>query len=207
MIGRSIIFRDITNRKNIEKILWQVNHQLEDKLVQIETLKDNLRELSIRDALTGLFNRRYIEEIFSREVARAKREGRPLSVVILDLDHFKAINDEFGHCRGDDCLRAMGEAFREHFRDSNITCRYGGDEFMVMMPNSTAEDALRRIEVFRQLSTDLIQERAAGLPAVTFSAGIATYPVHAETTHDLFRIADQTLYLAKARGRNRTLLP
>ena len=207
LTGRSVIFRDITHRKNIEAALWQANSELGEKLLQIETLKDELRELSIRDALTGLFNRRYIEEIFTLEIGRAKREGYPLTLVILDLDLFKMVNDQFGHARGDDVLRAMGDAFRKNFRGSDIACRYGGDEFMLMMPTSSARDAFRRIESFRHVCAGLHKEQGADLPPISFSAGIATYPEHAESTQELFRIADQTLYLAKTQGRNRTCLP
>ena len=205
--GRAIIFRDISHRKEIERALWQANQELEERLRQIETLQEEMREQSIRDALTGLFNRRYIEEIFAHEVSRAQREAHPLSIIILDLDHFKEINDQFGHSCGDDALRAMGAALQTHFRGGDIACRYGGDEFMLIMPDSAAGDAFRRIEVFRQVCTDLLHEYASGLPPVTFSAGVASYPVHAETTPELVRIADQTLYRAKAQGRNRTLMP
>ncbi len=207
LAGRLIILRDITPRKNIERALSQANRELEEKLLLIEGLKDELREQSIRDALTGLFNRRYIEEIFTREVARAQRSDSPLSVVIVDLDHFKEINDRYGHTCGDDLLRAMGIAFQTHFRGGDIACRYGGDEFMVIMPESAAADAFQRIESFRLLCNGMLQERSAGLPPVTFSAGVASYPAHAANTPELFRIADQTLYRAKNEGRNRTSLP
>lgn len=206
-IGKSVVLRDVTHLKKIERELQKTNHQLEEKLAQIERLKDELREQSIHDALTGLFNRRYLEEIFQREIARAERGNYPLSLVIIDIDHFKELNDTCGHAQGDNLLRSLGERFRTHFRIGDISCRYGGDEFVLLMPHSSAENAYRRVEAFREVCSALSREAAEGAPAVTFSAGIAAYSLHAKNTDELFCIADQALYQAKAQGRNRVCLP
>jgi diguanylate cyclase (GGDEF)-like protein len=205
--GKTIVLRDITRRKNAEKALQTAYHQLEEKLEQIQKLQDELRDQSIRDALTGLFNRRYIDEIFTGEVARAERENYPLSLIIIDIDHFKDINDTYGHSRGDELLRKLGRAFRTHFRISDIVCRYGGDEFTLIMPNSTEEDALKRIESFRQVYDQFSFDQTNARFNITFSAGTCTFPTHAKSSEDLFRIADQMLYQAKAMGRNRTCSP
>jgi len=205
--GKSVILRDITHRKKIEDELQRTNDQLKEKLEQIEKLKDKLRDQSIRDALTGLFNRRYLDEIFPNEFARAERENYPLCLIILDIDHFKEFNDTCGHAHGDSLLRQLGAAFRKHFRISDIPCRYGGDEFIIIMPQSISESALQRIEVFRRVCETLSLEQPEGVPPMTFSAGIAAFPEHAQTAGELFRLADQTLYRAKELGRNRTCLP
>jgi len=205
--GKTIVLRDITRRKNSETALQTAYHQLEERLEQIQKLQDELRDQSIRDALTGLFNRRYIDEIFAGEVARAERENHLLSLIIIDLDHFKEINDTYGHARGDECLRKLGRAFRAHFRISDIVCRYGGDEFILIIPHSSVEDAFQRIEAFRQAQHQILFDAPEAALQITFSAGICTYPTHAKTSEDLFRIADQMLYHAKANGRNQTCAP
>jgi diguanylate cyclase (GGDEF)-like protein len=207
LAGKAIILHEITRLKKTEKELQEAKRQLEEKLTQIERLKDNLRDESIHDALTGLFNRRYVEEILENEVTRARRGGYPLAFVVLDIDHFKQINDAYGHSQGDELLRALGTAFRGHFRMGDIPCRYGGDEFLLLMPHSSASDALIRIESFRRVCRDLLQKHQADAPPITFSAGIAAYPAHAAAAQDLFGVADQALYQAKERGRNQTCLP
>jgi diguanylate cyclase (GGDEF)-like protein/PAS domain S-box-containing protein len=205
--GKSVILRDVTHHKKIEKELQQTNDQLKEKLAQIEKLKDKLRDQSIRDALTGLFNRRYLDEIFDLEFARAEQENYPLCLLILDIDHFKEFNDIRGHTHGDSLLRKLGTALGKHFRMSDIPCRYGGDEFIIIMTHSISESAFQRIEDFRQICKTLSLEQPQGVPPVTFSAGIAAYPEHEQTAEGLFRLADQTLYRAKEMGRNRTCLP
>lgn len=205
--GKMIILRDVTHHKKIENELKRTNDQLKEKLAQIEKLKDKLRDQSIRDALTGLFNRRYLDEIFTLEFTRAEQENYPLCLLILDIDHFKEFNDTWGHAHGDTLLRKLGAAFCKHFRMSDIPCRYGGDEFIIIMPHSISESALQRIEEFRQFCEALSLEQPQGAPPVTFSAGIAAYPEHAQTAEELFRLADQVLYRAKEIGRNRTCLP
>lgn len=207
LTGKSIVFRDITSHKNTERALQQVNQQLEEKLVQIEKLKDELRDQVIRDELTGLFNHRYLGEVFSRELAQAARGGYPLSVVIIDLDHFKEHNDTYGHMHGDDLLRTLGGILRTQFRAGDIACRYGGDEFILIMPNSPLEDTFQRVEGLHLVCQYLSLDRPDDKTSITFSAGIATYPTHAKSTDDLLRIADRALYKAKSLGRNRTCFP
>jgi PAS domain S-box-containing protein len=121
--GKLVILRDVTHHKKIENELQQTNDQLKEKLAQIEKLKDKLRDQSIRDALTGLYNRRYLDEALAREFARAERESYPLCLLIFDIDHFKEFNDICGHTHGDSLLRTLGSALGKHFRMSDIPCR------------------------------------------------------------------------------------
>ncbi len=167
-------------------------------------LAEKLRDQSIRDPLTGLFNRRFMQESLERELHRAKRKKRPVAVVFLDLDHFKRFNDTFGHDAGDAVLREMAEAFRKHFRGDDIICRYGGEEFAVILPESSAQDAMKRTAALREELKKLsIQNRGQTLDRVTISVGIAAFPEHGQTAEELLHIADQCLYQSKAEGRDR----
>jgi diguanylate cyclase (GGDEF)-like protein/PAS domain S-box-containing protein len=169
-------------------------------------LRDSLRDQSIRDPLTGLFNRRFMEECLDRELLRAVRKNRALAIIFLDVDHFKRFNDTYGHDAGDEVLRAMGDFFRVHFRGDDVICRYGGEEFAIILPESTAQDAAVRAELLRTAAKNLrITHRGKNLEAVTVSAGIAGYPEHAGTADGLLQAADASLYEAKAKGRDRVV--
>jgi len=166
-------------------------------------LHETLRDQSIRDPLTGLFNRRFMEEALGRELQRAKRRSHSLVVVFLDLDHFKRFNDISGHDAGDTVLRSMAGLFRQHFRGDDIVCRYGGEEFAFILPESSAEDAAKRVEELRQLAKGhKIAYKEQVLDAVTFSVGIAAYPEDGLTGQELLGIADSCLYESKANGRD-----
>jgi len=165
---------------------------------------ETLRDQSIRDPLTGLFNRRFLQESLDREWERAKRKKLPLSVVILDLDHFKRFNDVCGHDAGDAILRSMAELFLQHYRREDVVCRYGGEEFAIILPEASAKDAAKRCEELRVSARKLeVVHKGRTLDPVTFSIGIAAYPEHASTVEELLRIADACLYKSKSRGRNR----
>jgi len=166
-------------------------------------LRETLRDQSIRDSLTGLFNRRFLEEALDRELQRAKRKNHSLAVVFLDLDHFKRFNDIYGHDAGDTVLRSMAGFFRQHFRGDDIVCRYGGEEFAFILPESSAKDAAKRVEELRQIAKmHKITCKEQVLDTVTFSAGIAAYPENGLTGEELFRTADTCLYESKAKGRD-----
>jgi diguanylate cyclase (GGDEF)-like protein len=172
-------------------------------------LRETLTVQSTRDPLTGLFNRRFMEESLERETRRAAREGKPLSVLMLDLDHFKPFNDAYGHGAGDELLRALGGFLRTHTRADDVACRYGGDEFTVILPNASVENATRRAEALRLGARNaqvLGRDRAAGSSAtqepVTISVGIAAYPEHGSTAEELLRAADAALFAAKRSGRD-----
>jgi diguanylate cyclase (GGDEF)-like protein len=170
-------------------------------------LRETLREQSIRDPLTGLFNRRFMQESLNKELQRAKRKNRLLSLLFLDLDHFKRFNDVFGHDAGDSVLQSMADIFRMHFRSEDIICRYGGEEFAVILPESSVHDAVKRAEALRLATKDLkLVHRGVLLDPVTLSIGIAGFPENGENAQDLLDGADKSLYESKANGRDRVTL-
>ena len=133
--GRLIVFRDVTDRKEVEKDLRYAMDRMQTQLIEIGLLQSQLREQAIRDALTNLFNRRYLEETLERELARAARELYPLCMVMIDIDHFKDVNDTHGHEAGDLVLRALAEMVTKQSRQGDFVCRFGGEEFVLVMPN------------------------------------------------------------------------
>jgi diguanylate cyclase (GGDEF)-like protein/PAS domain S-box-containing protein len=169
-------------------------------------LREKLREEAIHDPLTGLCNRRYLEENLARELYRARRRNSPLCVAMLDLDQFKHLNDTFGHDAGDALLRQLGQMLREKLRKSDIACRYGGDEFVLVLPDSSLADAQRRVEQIRVLVKEL-QIRHGGplLDTITVSAGVAGTPVHNSTAAELIHAADNAMYAAKQAGGDRVV--
>lgn len=205
LTGRVVVLRDTTDHMRSQEIIQHANQQLRAQLDEINQLQTNLREQAIRDALTGLFNRRYLDETLEREVARAVRDQSSLSIIILDVDYLKEINDQYGHAAGDCALQSLGLILSTQTRMGDIACRYGGDEFVVLMPDAKVENAIHRAESW------LIALRNApivfkNLPLhLTFSAGVAMYPLHGATADELMRAADKALYLAKTSGRNRVI--
>ncbi len=201
--GRLLILRDVTAQKNAEMELQEANQQLRTQLYEINVLQDNLREQAIRDPLTGLYNRRFLNEILELELVRARQEDLPVSLVMLDLDCFKAFNDTFGHIAGDDMLKKLGEILRKETRYGDFACRFGGEEFIIVMPGAPLKAALKRAEEWR-ISYAKAKVRSGTLNLRnTFSAGVAAFPMHAKKSDDLLKAVDQALYLAKSSGRNR----
>ena len=167
-------------------------------------LRDTLRQQSIRDPLTGLYNRRFLEEYLVHERVRATRKNRPLSVIMLDIDHFKRFNDTFGHDAGDAILRRMGLVLQGHVRGSDIACRIGGEEFALLLPEAPLPIAYQRAENILDTVRRLqIKHRGQVLGAITVSLGVAAFPKHGETPEALIRAADRALYQAKEGGRNK----
>jgi diguanylate cyclase (GGDEF)-like protein len=166
-------------------------------------LRERLRRQSVRDELTGLHNRRYMEESLDRELFRARRVSGTLSLALLDLDQFKSINDKRGHDAGDELLKAMSQIFRTVLRAGDIICRYGGDEFLFVMPSIRLQAALERVgEVCAAVQNAVVWHRGQQLPRVSASAGIVMYPDHGETAAQLLSAADAAMYRAKLRGGN-----
>jgi diguanylate cyclase (GGDEF)-like protein len=164
-----------------------------------------LREQAIRDPLTGLFNRRYLQETLEREFSRARRENLAISILIMDIDHFKQINDTFGHQAGDYILQKFGKLLQECVRLEDIVCRYGGDEFVVVMPNANVAAACERAEQIRiTFHAQCISFEDHELHA-TLSLGTAAYPKHGSSAEEVLSNADQALYQAKQAGRNQTV--
>ena len=167
-------------------------------------LRQNLRDLSVRDPLTGLFNRRYLSESLGREIARCHRRGLPLSVLAFDLDHFKAFNDNFGHAAGDAILVAFARVLAGASRGEDIACRQGGEEFVLICPEMDREVAFRRAGKLRaQLATLEVVHEGRRLPPLTTSIGLALLPQNGTTGRELLAAADGALYEAKRLGRNR----
>jgi len=165
-------------------------------------LQEMLRNQVIRDPVTGLFNRRYMTESLEREVHRARRSGSPLGIVMLDVDNFKPFNDRFGHEAGDRLLRTLGEFLRTRTRGQDIACRYGGDEFTVILPGASLDVTGRRAEELRR-EFKRLRPLEPTLEPVTLSMGVATFPGQGSTWEDVLREADAALYRAKHAGRDR----
>ncbi|MBD1834462.1 diguanylate cyclase [Cyanobacteria bacterium FACHB-472] len=166
-------------------------------------LRETLKNQSIRDPLTGLFNRRYMEESLEREMRRAERNQQSLSIIMLDVDHFKRFNDTFGHEAGDMVLRELGQFLQGMIRASDTACRYGGEEFMLLLPEASIEIAGQRAEQLRLGAKHLnLEHRREPLGVVTLSLGIACFPQHGNTADAVIRAADAALYRAKAGGRD-----
>lgn len=171
---------------------------------EILRLQGQLREMALHDPLTGLYNRHYMEETLSRELARAAREKYPVSFIMIDIDHFKTVNDAVGHAAGDEVLQALASQLRGGTRASDILYRYGGEEFLAVLPKAKSEFALRAAEKWRVGFRDSPAVLAsAGVP-VTISCGIASFPDDGDIASDLVARADQALYKAKAAGRDQS---
>ncbi len=169
-------------------------------------LKESLRQQSIRDALTGLFNRRYMEETLERELSRAEREEKPVSVIMFDIDHFKQFNDLSGHDAGDALLRELGIFLNKSVRGGDIVCRYGGEEFLAVLPSADVENARERAEELRLgVKNMLVYHLGKPLAKCTISLGVATFPTNARDSETLLKAADTALYRAKNEGRDRVV--
>ncbi|MBW4649457.1 MAG: diguanylate cyclase [Kastovskya adunca ATA6-11-RM4] len=202
LTGRLVVLRDITQRYLAETKLRSANERLQTQLLEIEALQVKLREQAIRDGLTGLFNRRYFEETLPKELARAAQGKYPLAIILMDIDYFKKINDTFGHQGGDRVLKVFGNVLRRHTRFSDMACRYGGEEFVLALPNMPWEQACQCAEQIRLSFQVLGVESGEQEIFATVSVGLAMFPDDGETSDDLLQLADKALYAAKADGRN-----
>lgn len=170
---------------------------------ELEKLVSQLQALSVTDWLTGLKNHGYFFDRLAEELERARRYGRPLAVIMADLDDFKAVNDAFGHAAGDTVLRAMGDVFRTQLREVDIACRIGGEEFGLIMPETGADGAVQAAERIRMA---VERQQVGGMGKVTISLGVAVFPEHAQHRDELMEVADRALYQAKREGKNCTRL-
>lgn len=170
-------------------------------------LRESLRAQSIRDPVSGLFNRRYLDETLPREIHRASRDGRNLGIIMCDLDRFKAFNDTYGHAAGDTLLRSFGELVARVVRAGDIACRYGGDEFVLILLDTSLETAERRAELLlREFRRIVIQYGDMFLNPGALSLGVGAFPAHGASAAALLRVADEALYKAKGEGGNRAVL-
>jgi len=190
--GRTVLINlmiDVTERIRVEQ--------------EVQALQDQLREQAIRDPLTGLYNRLPLNEFFDRELSLAERRRGPVSVVIADLDHFKKVNDVFGHLAGDETLRIFSGLIRSSFRAADLHCRYGGEEFLMVLPDITLDGACERTEQLRKIFEETEIVYGSSRLRVTATFGVAVYPEHGRTRETLIAAADQALYEGKHSGRNR----
>jgi diguanylate cyclase (GGDEF)-like protein/PAS domain S-box-containing protein len=187
------VAHDITERKQLEERLHQANRLLQEQ--------------AIRDPLTGLHNRRYLDETLPRELQRAERRNQPIGIIMLDVDRFKRINDTYGHDAGDTLLRAVGAFLRGNTRGEDVICRYGGEEFTLVLPGAALADTQQRADILcTGIQSLAIEHNGYALDAVTASFGVAVFPDHASTADELIRAADQALYQAKQNGRNQVVI-
>jgi diguanylate cyclase (GGDEF)-like protein len=197
-------------RRTIDKVALKLENRmllesLRKKNDELEELNKAIRELAIRDGLTGLYNYRYLEEMLQNELARAARHRRAFCVVMIDVDHFKDYNDQNGHLRGDEVLRGIGQILAQRARRTDMAARYGGEEFMLVLPETERPAALKVAEDLRRL---IEQQPFPGrerqpLGRVTISVGVAEFPSDGAAARELIERADAALYRAKAAGRNR----
>ena len=169
-------------------------------------LREALREQSIRDPLTGLYNRRYMEEALKQHLSRVTRHLHPLGIIMIDLDHFKYFNDTYGHAVGDELLRTIGQFLKGCIRNEDIACRYGGEEFILIMPEVSLEKVQQRAEDLRQGAKQLLVGDGLFHDPISLSIGIAMYPVHGQTIEGILKSADSALYKAKQEGRDRVVI-
>ena len=170
-------------------------------------LREKLSLQSIKDPLTGLFNRRYLEETFLRETTRARRKQLPIGVIMVDIDHFKKFNDVFGHAAGDLVLSELAKFFSSGLRGCDIVCRYGGEEFALILPDANIENTLIRAQQLVEKARDIrIHFSGQALGQITLSMGVSAYPIHGEKLEDILKAADIALYRAKQTGRDRVVM-
>lgn len=170
-------------------------------------LRESLRQQSIRDPLTGLYNRRYLEEALERELLRGARNQTQVGVIMLDIDHFKQFNDTFGHAVGDLLLRELGSFLRRAIRGGDVACRYGGEEFLLLLPDTSMEILEQRAEQLREEAKKLrLPNQGELLESITISLGVAIFPQHGPTRDILLQVADNALYRAKSNGRDQVVM-
>jgi diguanylate cyclase (GGDEF)-like protein/PAS domain S-box-containing protein len=204
--GRVIVAHDITEHKWLENDLTFANEALTRQLEEINKLRDELQEQAIRDPLTNAYNRRYLAEFLTLELSRAEREKTPLSIVIMDVDNFKQFNDTYGHKCGDMVLQRIAEFLAQHTRKGDVVCRYGGEEFVILMPGAPLETAYERAEMWRQVFSETAIEYDGMKLFATFSAGAASYPDHGGTDEAVLQSADRALYRSKDAGKNKVTM-
>jgi diguanylate cyclase (GGDEF)-like protein len=217
---------EIAERKKVQAELKEAKAELQSALESLKSdkadlemilqatmahgdlVEDLLHDQCIRDPLTGLFNRRYLNSFLLREIDNCSHKVQPLSIIMLDIDHFKRCNDTFGHDAGDAVLEEVSLFLQKHVQGSEIVCRYGGEEFMVVLPEGSLEYAHKVAEQIRQGVKKLaIKYQDQSIDMITISLGVAGFPEHGETGAEVIRAADVALYHAKTKGRDRVAEP
>jgi len=190
------------------ELVARVKVQLKIKLLQDNLKQSNelLKELSNTDPLTQLFNRRYMMEVLDKEIQRTARKGSPLSLIIIDIDHFKKVNDLYGHQQGDLVLFNVSSLIKKHLRSYDVAARYGGEEFVAVLPETPLDEAMAVAERIRVAIQQLSFPNKLMTLKITISLGVATFPMPGlDSIDDIIRVADEALYRAKAEGRNRVI--
>ena len=206
LTARTGLHRDGEELSQIGAAFDEMTHALEQRDVELKRALQDLQEQAITDPLTGLLNRRYLREYLPRELTRARRNGASLAVIMIDIDLFKRVNDTFGHEAGDFVLREFGALLGSHIRGSDVACRFGGEEFVLVLPDASLEGAREKAESFRASVKKLdLQYRNEPIGRITASFGVALFPAHAEDADSLIRAADEALYQAKNAGRDRVV--
>jgi diguanylate cyclase (GGDEF)-like protein/PAS domain S-box-containing protein len=204
-IGYFGITRDMTERKLAEHALRDANLQLQAQLRRINELHEQLREQAIRDELTGVHNRRHFVAMAEHEIERARHHHAALSLVLLDIDHFKSVNDLHGHPTGDVALKTVGSLLAACTRPGDLACRLGGEEFAVLLPGTGYEAAMERAERWRATLAEMNIPADGVMLQLTASFGVATFPQQAGSLVELMKVADARMYRAKALGRDRVV--
>ncbi len=199
-------FRRNRQLRNTREALRAGEQTLRQQLDEIKILQTKLQEQATRDPLTGLYNRRFLDTIVAHEIARCRRERQHLTVMMLDVDHFKKVNDSYGHPGGDAVLKGLAALLLDVLRATDVACRYGGEEFLLLLPGMPPDIALVRANQWRSAFADATVSLDGVDMKATLSVGIAVYPTHGETITELTHCADLALYRAKAQGRNRVVL-
>lgn len=192
--------------RTIREDLRASEKTLSQQLVDIKVLQAKLLEQASRDPLTGLYNRRFMDTIAGREIARCNRDHQHMAVMMIDVDHFKKVNDTYGHPGGDEVLKMLSALFLEKVRTTDVPCRYGGEEFALLLPGMSAEIAMVRANQWRSTFAERTVLFGGVSIQSTISIGVAVYPNHGESMEALIQGADQALYRAKTQGRNRVVL-
>jgi diguanylate cyclase (GGDEF)-like protein len=191
------------DRERLERQLHEANARLESQALENRALRERLGDLAVRDPLTGLFNRAYMEEALRRELAHSARDHRPLSLVIMDIDHFEQLNDDYGYRAGDRILKALADLLRDRMRGEGLACRFGSGEIVVILPRVPLQAAAQRAESWRTACQELKVDYEGAVLQCTLSLGVAEFPRHGATGDELLCQADSALYMAKRAGRNR----
>ncbi len=203
--GYLVSLRDITERKRTENELHRMNVRLQRQVRKISSLHDELQEQAIRDPLTGLYNRRYLDETLEREFSRARRADYPISVILIDVDEFKRVNDTYSHKAGDRVLRSLGEMIQHHVRAADIPCRYGGEEFVIILPETPIEVGVQRAEQLRAQFEAARFFKGQEPLVPTLSIGVASYPSDGRSAAKVLHAADLAMYASKSLGGNKAI--
>lgn len=198
--------KEIEQRTQAEQSLKAANEELHLRVFEVQRLQAELLEQTIHDPLTGLYNRRYLSDALTREIVQAQRANTALAFVMADIDHFKDVNDTFGHLAGDEVLVQVASLLKTHARGSDIACRYGGEEFLLVFPGTSLEQAQKRAEEIQQSCAALNVQHEGKNIVVMLSVGVAVYPDHGLLWEQIVNKADKALYQSKCNGRNQVTM-